>query len=183
MKFNILLLNTSDREIARFVIENLMNVFYAEADFIGNEVIPKTFYNPVRMQYLSDYVIDWLSGFKRDGLLVAIADVDAYTRGLNFVLGMANPYNGMCVVYLPRLRYFIPEGLSKEEVFYSRLLKEVLHEVGHLFHLTHCSNSKCVMRFSNSIFDTDHKEARYCLTCSFKLMERGVRLNPKYILT
>ena len=41
-----------------------------------------------------------------------------------------------------------------------------LHEVGHaLFALRHCNNPKCVMSFSNTIFDVDRKSKEVCKNC------------------
>jgi archaemetzincin len=45
-----------------------------------------------------------------------------------------------------------------------RTLKEANHELGHTFGLHHCENV-CVMKFSNSLADTDKKPAIFCDTC------------------
>jgi len=45
-------------------------------------------------------------------------------------------------------------------------VKEAVHEVGHTLGLAHCTNSSCVMFFSNSILDTDRKKSAFCEKCS-----------------
>jgi archaemetzincin len=37
------------------------------------------------------------------------------------------------------------------------LLEEAVHELGHIFRLSHCEKRGCVMHFSNSLNDTDFK--------------------------
>ncbi|OYT52052.1 MAG: hypothetical protein B6U73_00475 [Desulfurococcales archaeon ex4484_204] len=44
---------------------------------------------------------------------------------------------------------------GNRDVLLSRVRKEVMHEVDHLLGLNHCSNPLCIMRFSNSILDTN----------------------------
>ncbi|GAJ15820.1 unnamed protein product, partial [marine sediment metagenome] len=43
--------------------------------------------------------------------------------------------------------------------------KEVIHEIGHLLGLRHCSNPKCVMHFSNTLNDTENKDIIFCKEC------------------
>jgi archaemetzincin len=53
----------------------------------------------------------------------------------------------------------------------SRLLKGVLHEVGHAFGLSHCSNN-CVMNPPRSLAEWDLRPASYCRSCWEKLRSR-----------
>jgi len=144
--------------------------------------IPRTAFNPVRGQYNSTYILNHLkvsSSHLQYDKIIGIADIDAYVEGLNFVFGEAELGGRVGVVYLGRLR---PEFYGCEEdyeLLLTRTLKEVLHELGHTFGLLHCANRRCVMTFSNSILDTDYKEANFCKECSRKLNARGVLvLNP-----
>jgi len=97
--------------------------------------------------------------------VVGVADVDLYVSRLNFVFGEADVGSGTTIVSLCRLRqeYY---GLAPDGVlFLERATKEIVHEVGHTFGLGHCPNNKCVMHFSNSLADTDLKEAHFCDKC------------------
>lgn len=51
----------------------------------------------------------------------------------------------------------------------SRLLKGVLHEVGHAFGLTHCNNS-CVMNPPRNLAEWDSRPPGYCRPCWEKLV-------------
>lgn len=51
------------------------------------------------------------------------------------------------------------------ELLYGRLLKEIMHELGHAFGVAHCPEKKCVMYYSNIIEDTDQKDAEFCKKC------------------
>ncbi|CAD5244355.1 zinc metalloprotease [Thermococcus camini] len=54
------------------------------------------------------------------------------------------------------------------ELFKARLLKGVLHEVGHGFGLEHCTN-QCVMNPPASMEEWDSRVPGYCRTCLLKL--------------
>ena len=54
-------------------------------------------------------------------------------------------------------------------MFNDRIAKETIHELGHYFGLFHCNNKRCVMYFSNSLYDTDFKNRTFCKKCKNKL--------------
>jgi len=127
-------------------------------------------YNPERKQYSSSELLAFLEKAERDERVVGITDVDLYVRRLNFVFGEADIVPGTAIVSLFRLRqeYY---GLAPDEaLFLERATKEIVHELGHTFGLGHCPNNKCVMHFSNSLADTDLKEASFCNKCRPKII-------------
>jgi archaemetzincin len=127
-------------------------------------------YNPERKQYLSSKLLTSLAKSEREQRIVGVADVDLYVPRLNFVFGEADVASRTAIVSLCRLRqeYY---GLAPDEaLFLKRATKEIVHELGHTFGLGHCPNNKCVMHFSNSLADTDLKEAHFCSKCRPKII-------------
>jgi archaemetzincin len=88
-----------------------------------------------------------------------------YSDKLNFVFGEAHLNGRICAIYLPRIRQEFYRLKPDKSLFYQRLVKEAVHELGHAFGLNHCENIKCVMHFSNSLSDTDIKISRLCNAC------------------
>jgi len=129
-------------------------------------------YNPERKQYLSSTLIASLDALprERDEKVVGITDVDLYAPRLNFVFGEADIVSGVVVVSLYRLKQ-APYGLAPDKaLFIKRATKEIVHELGHTFGLGHCFNPRCVMRFSNTLADTDYKEVNFCNECCPKII-------------
>jgi archaemetzincin len=127
-------------------------------------------YNSERKQYFSSKLLASLKKSEREERVAGIADVDLYVPRLNFVFGEADMVSGTAIVSLCRLRqeYY---GLAPDEaLFLERATKEIVHELGHTFGLGHCPNNKCVMHFSNSLADTDLKEAHFCNKCRPKII-------------
>ena len=138
--------------------------------------VPHHAFNEGRGQYNSSAILNELArlhdrGFFSDYLrVVGVTDVDAYVLGLNFVFGEALLGGPVAVVYLARLKPEFYGRSPNRGLFVERACKEVVHELGHTFGLRHCANPKCVMHFSNTIFDTDFKDVLYCLRCQLALI-------------
>ncbi|MEZ0290871.1 MAG: archaemetzincin family Zn-dependent metalloprotease [Sulfolobales archaeon] len=155
----------TDQRVLRYLESYLKRVFIGSRVSVYRENIypPKKFYNVLRGQYRADMILEWLRDYREDPseIIVGIVSADAYVPGLNFVFGLADPVNRIATVYLERLYTRDPS----DTIFFSRLEKEVTHEIGHVLGLGHCSDRKCVMSFSNSILDVDFKSNRFCKKC------------------
>lgn len=120
-------------------------------------------FDPARGQWRADEVIkEGLKKFSSPGrFCVGLTGVDLYVPRLNFVFGLALRHEGLAVISWHRLG-------NGHDVFVARLAKEVIHEAGHLEGLDHCPNPLCVMRFSNTLGETDRKGFDFCPDCALK---------------
>ena len=94
-----------------------------------------------------------------------VVDVDLFVPDLNFVFGLAEGDRG--VIALPRLR--AGAEVANSSLLRQRVAKEAVHELGHTYGLGHCPNRRCVMAFSNSLYDTDVKSRAFCPVCRERL--------------
>jgi len=101
---------------------------------------------------------------------VFITREDIFSKPLNFVFGLAA--GNSCIVSTARLdpRFYgeLKDAAQASEaiaLFHERLVKEVVHELGHTLGISHCDDKKCVMVFSNSIHDVDFKGKVFCENC------------------
>jgi len=125
---------------------------------------PDYAYNPKRRQYLASEVLDVIKKIKVSDVskVLGITEVDLYARGLNFVFGQAELSCRNCIISVIRLDPRFYRDDYNEKLFYERVLKEAVHELGHTFGLQHCDDRRCVMVFSNSLRDTDYKSSSFC---------------------
>jgi len=136
--------------------------------------LPESAYDTHRRQYRGEALIELLGAIRdREARrVVGLTDADCYAPGLNFIFGQATFGGREALVALPRLRqsfYGLPEDLA---LFRQRALKEVIHELGHTWQLSHCPDPRCVMYFSNRLHDTDAKGVDFCRVCLERLRSR-----------
>jgi len=131
--------------------ENVLNVV------MGGELeLIKEAYNSQRNQYNADILLPYLLKTKKTDAALWVIQKDLYCRGMNFIFGYATYHRGAV--------------LSTYRLFSLKLIeKEAIHEVGHVLGLRHCSN-RCVMRFSNSLWEAKMKPSFLCKNCKRKIM-------------
>ena len=98
---------------------------------------------------------------------LALTAADLHAAGRAFVFGAAAVGGAWAVVSTARL---LPDDLPGDTgLLRARLLKEVLHELGHLAALSHCAASGCVMTASSGVHGVDRKGTDFCEACSRQL--------------
>lgn len=158
-----------DREALETVARVLMETYYSDVTIgkIG-KILNRHSFNNSRRQYDAWKLVQIYSEERReDEHLLLIVEGDIYASGFNYIFGLA--WQGIAIVSIHRLRQEFYGLEYDRKIFIERLVKEAVHEIGHLHGLTHCSNRECVMAFSNWIGDTDYKSWMLCQNCRLKL--------------
>jgi len=171
-KLNIIPIGKIDQRILDYLKVELRKKFGLEVGIVEPMEKPDYAYNPQRRQYHSTSILEKISKLT-NGVILGVVDLDLYVPDLNFVFGQAAPLMRMAIISLARLRqecYGLPKN---ESLFRERAIKEAVHELGHVFGLNHCRDPKCVMHFSNSLFDTDKKSSSFCSKCLKLLPKRN----------
>jgi predicted Zn-dependent protease len=122
---------------------------------------------------LLDALLDWHAARSLDRhrhWLLGVTFLDLAAPDRPFVFGEAT-VGGCCgVIAAARLR---EDGAAADDaaLLRSRLLKEAVHELGHVAGLPHCENSGCVMYPSPDRAATDRKPSDFCPRCQARLEE------------
>jgi len=130
---------------------------------------PREAYDSLRDQYHSTRILALLEEFVatiRVDKLLGVTPFDLYVPGMNFVFGEARCPGRVAVISTSRLK---TASVNKLNLFGERVVKEAVHETGHMFGLKHCSEPSCVMYFSERLADTDTKQSNFCRDCGLKL--------------
>lgn len=166
-------------------MQNKLEIFFMSFDFSDFEIdltlevvrllrylpeergflrLPKEAFSLQRNQYNAGIIMKYVSHIRKFPALVLMKD-DIYFQNLNFVFGLSSPTAKISLVSFSRLNPEFYGYPFDKEIYISRIRKEIIHELGHMEGLLHCQNQKCVMNFSNSIYDVDQKSDWFCNVC------------------
>ncbi len=130
---------------------------------------PAEAYDPRRGQYHSTRILAMLEEHVRSvqfDRLLGVASFDLYVPQMNFVFGEARLPGRAGVISTHRLQ---PKEPDRPGLLRDRVVKEAVHETGHMMGLKHCDKASCVMHFSNTLADTDIKKPDFCKDCELRL--------------
>ena len=137
-------------------------------------------YHFSRNQYHSTSILEALDQAAPHEYLkiLAIADVDLFIPILTHVFGEAQMGGRAAMISTYRL----VDGLTSTDpraTFLQRVIKEALHELGHTFHLKHCTDPACIMHYCRKMKDVDDKSQKFCRYCRILLDEEIERLGAR----
>lgn len=147
--------------------KDLEDIFGFEIKKVGPTEMPDFCFDEYRNQYKAVKILDDITklGFANMEKILGITDKDLFAEGYTYIFGQAESPGKASVISSFRLD---PRNMGKifnPDLFYERMLKEAIHELGHNFGMSHCPDRTCPMYFSNNLIDTDFKEKRFCNRC------------------
>ena len=129
---------------------------------------PASAFDRHRQQYLATTLMEMLldppppPGVHR----IAVTDVDLFLPVFTHVFGSAQLGGPVGIASLFRLNPQDAVAAGAAAILRQRLLKEVLHELGHTLGLVHCRVPWCAMNPSRLPEEVDLKDAAYCTPCA-----------------
>jgi len=130
---------------------------------------PETYYNAERHQYDAASIVSAFEKKNKSGRIILLTDIDLYIPIFTFIFGLAKLNGETGIVSIHRLRneyYGLPQD---QDLLIKRIVKEVVHELGHLLNLRHCPDYQCCMASSNTVDELDVKGDHFCRSCLDKI--------------
>ncbi len=153
------------------IVKNIQQVFNINVELKEGHLDLSDYYNPARRQYDANKLLQEVnSNFSSiDNKTIGLFNVDLFIPIFTFIFGQAylNNNSGIASIYrLNNERYGIEPD---DNLLLERFSKEIIHELGHTFGLTHCHVTDCVMRSVSYVEDIDQKSTNFCPSCRNQL--------------
>lgn len=132
---------------------------------------PAPFFDPRRRQYAADSILERLLLPSPDENVqrIGVTELDLFLPVFTHVFGAAQLGGSVGVASLFRLRPEFEGDPPSQEQERERLLKEVLHELGHTLGLVHCKVPWCAMGASRLPEHVDLKDSSFCSPCAGRI--------------
>ncbi len=98
--------------------------------------------------------------------VIGVFNEDLFIPTFAYVFGEARQGGKHALVSLFRLAPEKKERNPTSAILCERAAKVALHELGHLYNLTHCEEKKCLMHYSGGLADLDSIPFYFCRYCS-----------------
>ena len=120
-----------------------------------------------RLQYDVGPIFQHLESrlFKSVDKVIGILDVDLFVPVFTHVFGEARQGGRVALISTFRLRKNPMDTINDSAAALERAAKVALHELCHLYDLTHCENRRCLMYFSGSLSDLGQSSFNLCRYC------------------
>jgi archaemetzincin len=146
---------------------SLSALFSLPSDILQGMKLPSEAHNLIRNQYFSTVILQKLELLKTSQreVILGVLEEDLYNAGSAYVVGDSDRLANCAVISFNRIRqefYGLPEDEGK---VFKRMVKESARHIGKVLGLKPCKNPRCVMHFSDEMFDIDQKSDRLCDIC------------------
>ena len=139
-----------------------------EATVLKPMVNPLYALDDQRLQFDAGTILETLESrpFERVDKIIGVLNIDLFLPIFTHVFGEARQHGRVALVSLARLVEEPSEKPQLSPTTLERVVKVALHELGHLFGLTHCENDPCLMHFSGNLEDLDLTPLNLCRYCA-----------------
>ena len=155
---------TFDRKLIRTIADVIRSDIGMEVRIAEKRLDLSPYYNIERRQYDGNRLLKLVDEqfSTTEGKVVALFNVDLFIPILTFIFGQAYLNGKTAIASNFRLENEHYGLKPDKELCKERLIKEVVHELGHTLGLIHCHTPDCVMRSSTYVEDIDQKKHTFC---------------------
>ena len=161
-------IGTVDPPLLTAIADEVRRTFRHPVSMLPPAPEPAFAFDERRGQYSSVLVLRSLLDRAQPSMIriLGVTAKDLFIPMLSFVLGQAQLNGRVAVISLARLQQQFYGFPPDPDLLQARAIKEAVHEIGHTFGLTHCTDVRCPMSLSNNVHHVDTKGHVLCTACA-----------------
>lgn len=174
-----------DHRLLQVVAANVFALYDLPARVARGRAVPPSAYDGGRQQYDAAALLKHLDEPQTAGQkTIAVTAVDIFVPIFSHVFGEARLGGATALVSIHRLggdgRFSDSRNCDRPDrsdssaaELYLRTVKVALHELGHLFRISHCEDSHCLMHYADTLTAIDRTPLAFCRYCKAGLPQFG----------
>ena len=129
---------------------------------------PAYAFDEARLQYDAGKVLNFFATCPYDNYakIIGVLKGDLFIPTFTHVFGEARQAGMHALISLFRLAQGKETDNPSSSLLFERAAKVALHELGHLFNLSHCEHENCLMHYSGGLTDLDNSPLYFCRYCN-----------------
>lgn len=163
-RIGVVCLGNVDPPAAEAIAAHISGYLHLEAQVLPAQESPAYALNRQRLQYDAGLILrnmETAPFAAKVDKVIGVVPVDLFVPIFTHVLGEARQGGRAALVSLFRL-----EGQDGAAAGLERAAKIALHELCHLFGLSHCTDERCLMHFSGDVDELDRTPFSFCRYCA-----------------
>lgn len=164
--------------VAKVIAAHILGYLNLPAEVLTRLQPPAAAFDKIRLQYDAAKILACLTSGRYDNYdkIIGVFDADLFIPTFAYVFGEAQQGGKHALVSLFRLINPKESCNSPSAILCERAAKVALHEMGHLYHLSHCEEKNCLMHYSGGLTDLDSIPLYFCRYCNTYFRDALTRL-------
>jgi archaemetzincin len=159
--------------IPKVLAAHILGYLNLDAEVLPPLKHPAYAHNKKRMQYDAAVILKAMESEPLNDYhkVLGIVDLDIFVPIVTYVFGEARKGGRYGLVSAYRLKKNSDGSPSPMPLLLERAAKVALHELVHLFDLSHCMDARCLMHYSGELEELDKTPLYFCRYCSVYLRD------------
>jgi archaemetzincin len=152
----------------KVIVAHIIGYLKLPAEILNPLEPPIFAFDEIHRQYNAARILNFFESGAYDNYdkVIGVFNVDLFIPTFAYVFGEAKQGGKHALVSLFRLAKGQEAHNPPSATLYERAAKVALHELGHLYNLSHCEDKKCLMHYSGGITDLDNIPLYFCRYCN-----------------
>ena len=152
----------------RVIVGHIIGYFKLAAEILPPCDPPAAAFDKIQRQYNAALLLSLFESGPYDNYdkIISVFSDDLFIPTFAYVFGEAQQGGRHALVSLFRLAMEKEGRRPPAAVLCERAAKVALHELGHLYNLSHCQEKNCLMHYAGGLADLDSIPLYFCRYCN-----------------
>jgi len=152
----------------KVIVGHIIGYLKLAAEILSPLELPDAAFDEIHRQYNAATILSLFESDPYDNYdkVIGVFNADLFIPTFAYVFGEAKQGGKHALVSLFRLTKEKEGRNPPSAILCERAAKVALHELGHLYNLSHCEEKNCLMHYSGGLRDLDDIPLYFCRYCN-----------------